>query len=265
MKAQCLIASYAKDAVWLEVCLRSLKKFSVGFMPPVVAVSQIDYAQFREIADRVFPEAIISVFDGHGFMRAQAAMCSGDILCPDAEYVFLLGSDCMMVDTFSPEPFFRNGKPVMLYNTYQHLLKHAPGVKPWKIGTERVLGFTVPAEHMRRLPLVYPVELYPLVRAHIEELHKMPFIDYLYASDKSHGGNSESNILGSWAYKFRPDMYEWICLDDRYDSEMKNHPNPIHQHWSHGGIDRKCDRDMKYFGGSTLGKTPRNLFKEILG
>lgn len=266
MKAQVFIASYAKDAVWLRHSLLSLKKFSVGFLPPVVCVSQADLAQFQQIAAETFPEAEIKVYDGNAFMRAQIAMMRADELCPDADYIFLFGSDCFVTDTFTPEPFFDSGRPVMLYNTYTHLLQHHVGVMPWKRGTERVLGFPTPLETMRRIPLQYDRRNYAPMRAHVEKVHGMGFDDYIYSADKIHKNTSESNILGSYAYEFMPELYSWWNMDNNYNESMTRWPSPVIQFWSHAGIDAKCDRDYRYGDGkTTLGKTARTVFKEVLG
>lgn len=263
---QVLIASYCKDAEWLKYNLISLKKFSKGFLPPVVAVSAEDYDLFRKIADEHHPEAQIKIWDGTGFIRAQCAMMSGDILCPDADYVFLLGSDCLAFETFTPEPYFdENGLPVMLYNTYEHLLNYHPAVMPWKKGTERALGFDCPIESMRRLPLLYPKSLYKPVRDYIETVHNMPFQDYMYSSEVKFGGNSESNILGSFAYRFMPEIYRWEKLDDEYQKTVDRWPNAVWQLWSHGGLDRPCDQRYSYKGGTVFGITPRQLIREVLG
>lgn len=266
MTSQVFVASYSRDFEWLKHCLLSLKKFSVGFLPPVVGVSEREFRMFRILADQIWPEVKIAADGLDGWMPAQIRMMKIDKYC-DADHIFLLGSDCMVSSEFRPEPFFRQDKPVMLYNTYDHLLPHAPGVMPWKRGTERVLGFESGIESMRRVPTVHPRGLYEPMRRHVEAIHHMPFEQYIEHGEKIGGGTSETNILGSFAWRYMHDIYEWVNLDNCYDTEMPKHSNPVLQFWSKAanGMDSPSDRDMRYSGGSTLGKTPRQLFAEILG
>src|SRR5574342_144140 len=94
---QVLIASYNRDFVWLQYNLRSLRKFQAGFLPPVVCVDGGDFAAAQRLVSQDFPGARVMRKDGRGpgtgFLRAQIAMMCGDLLCPQADYVYLLGSD----------------------------------------------------------------------------------------------------------------------------------------------------------------------------
>jgi len=266
--SQVFIASFWKDVEWLRHNLITLKKFSEGFLPPVVCVTVQDYPIFKDVVAQSYPGAILATHNGVGFMGAQVAMMMCDIYCPDADYIFLLGSDCMAVDKFTPAPFFdESGLPVMLYNTFDHLLKFHPGVMPWKTGTERVLGFECPVETMRRIPIVYPRELYAHVRSHIERLHGQTFSEYIHEADRPRGDTSESNILGGYAHRFMPHLFRWWNMDENYNESVARWPSSILQFWSKAanGMDSPCDRDFKYSGGTTLGKTPRQVFKEVMG
>ncbi len=258
-------ASYRGDAVWYEYSLRSMKKFCHGFLPPVVCVGSEDADQFQEIVDRNYPEARVAILDGTGVERAQIAMMRIDEMCPDADYLWLMGSDCIVGSEMTPEPFFENGKPVMLYNTFDHLLKFAPGVAPWKRGTERILQMEVPVETMRRVPTIATPEMYRRVRAHVERAHRKPFDRFIIDNHRINRDTSETNILGGYAWQYMRETFEWENMDQAYEECMSKYPNPVLQFWSHGGLDKPCDRDMKYSGGSTLGKTPRQLFSELLG
>ena len=95
---QILIASYTKDFQWLGPHLRSLRTTCIGFLPPTISVENGDYHEARRLADKTFPEARVVVKDGRrgqGFMRAQISMMQCDLLCPDADFVYLVGSDCL--------------------------------------------------------------------------------------------------------------------------------------------------------------------------
>lgn len=276
MKHQVLICSYAKDFEWLKWNLTTLRRFSKGFLPPVICVASDDEPGARFMVNNFYPEATVTIKDGRpglGNLRAQVAMMSGDLLCPEADYVWLVGSDCLVSRTFQPDAFFRDGLPVMLINTYGELLKVAPGILPWQKGVEDALGFSPNYEYMRRLPLMYPRALFKKVRDHIAAHTKKPFEEYVYdvgayaqRSNRSDAANfSESNVLGAWAHKFEPDMFHWLCLDHCYESAMKEFPNPMIQFWSHGGMDFPCDCRFGYGSGkNTFGKTPREVIRDIL-
>lgn len=275
---QVLIASYKKDFVWLMYNLRSLRRYMKGFLPPVISVSQEDAAEAREIADREFPGTKVWVVNGRpglGNLRAQISMMRGDLLCEEADYIWLVGSDCVVSGEFSPEPFFRGDQPVMLMNSYNHLSTVHAGTLPWREGVQAALGFRPDYEYMRRLPLMYPRGLFHATRTYMEWLHKMPFDDYVYGvgahaqtSNRSDAANfSESNILGAYAHRFLPGAFRWVDLDgsaDHYGATMRGFPNPMIQFWSHGGLDTVADIDFKYGDGqTTLGKTPRQVLRDL--
>lgn len=201
-------------------------------------------------------------------MRAQLSMMSGDLLCPDADFVFLVGSDCIATSEFRPDDYFAaNGKPIMLMSSYAALEKAHPGAVPWKPGVTRVLKFVPKYEYMRRLPIVYPKALFPALRAHVEGLHGKPFADFIYESDKLHRNTSESNLLGAYAHKFMPDIFEWVDIggDGVDNSPLPNMPNPLLQLWSHGGLDRPADSRFVYtVTKSAFGRKPRDIINEIV-
>jgi hypothetical protein len=257
---QILIASYRKDFPWLYQCLRSLAKFSKGFLPPVVAVESKDLLPCFELTydvRREFPESMpvcVKEFNGPGFGRAQLAMMSGDVLCPDADYYWLLGSDCLATCPFGPERFCApDGKPYMAFNTWEHLKKHGgPGVMAWKAGVEEAVGFSQ-AEFMRRLPLAYTRMVCTMTKAIITQRHKTSAASYVFDRVNRVKNFSESNVMGAVAYEHYRDSYFWVNRDVE---PMPGPPNPIIQFWSHGGLDRPSDAD---------GRIPREVIIETLG
>lgn len=268
MKHQVLIASYAKDFPWLIHCLASLKKFSSGFLHPVVVTTFDDWAGARAIADQSYPEVEVKVYDGaagQGFMRAQTVMCAGDIFCPEADHTWLLGSDCVVTAPFRPEPYFEDGKPVMLYSQYAEIEKHHPQAMPWRAGTTRAIGRQPEHEFMRRLPLIYPKGLFAPMRRHIESRHSCTFQKYMALRGAAHPfDSSESNWLGAFAWDFMPHVYTWAEITD-WEMISKKYPNVVLQLWSHGGLDGKCDHGFILPSGrNTAGLTPRSIINEVV-
>ena len=270
MKNQILICSYAKDFEWLMFCLESLNKYAKGFLPPVVCVAQEDVTGARITIEQFCPDAILKVFDGkpgQGFMRAQIAMMRGDELCPDADNIFFLGSDCIATDTFEPGPYLApDGRPAVLYTLYPTLKDCHADALPWKAGVERVLQIIPPAEYMRRLPSVFPRTIFAPMRAMVSKIHNRPFDEYIYLGDLPYRDTSEANILGAYAHRFMPETCLWVDIATQglYGCQVNGWPTVIAQFWSHGGLDRPVDCCFEYRGKSVVGRTARDIINEIL-
>ncbi len=272
-KHQLFISTYPKDYPFLIHNLASLKKFCVGFAPPVLCVDESDTASARKICDQVYPEAKIVVYNQRpgmsGFARAQLGMMNADLLCPEADYIWFLGSDCLAISEFTPAPYFDKDseKPAMLYSRYDVIKSVHSDTSPWRIGTDRVLGFKTELETMRRLPLIYPRALFEAMRKHVEKTHAMKFDEYIYISEGVFRNTSESNILGSYAYAKMPGLYHWvdIATTGMFGSEVTGWPSAILQMWSHGGLDWPMDACVKLPSGRmTNGRTPRAVINEVL-
>lgn len=271
MTHQILIASYTRDFIWLEPNLKSLRKFCTGFLPPVISVDGQDFFEARKLVARVFPEATVVQKDGRrgqGFMRAQISMMQGDLLCPDADVVFLVGSDCLAWTRFYPEMYMRDDKPIMLYNSRKYFEDARAGHPiQWMDSTADIVGFPVNGEYMRRLPIAYPKSLFAPMRAHIEAVHRMPFEDYIYKRNATGYPVSESNILGAYAWEKMHDIFFWMHADghEDYANYRRDFPDPLIQFWSHGGLDRPAETCVNYTHGNTAGKTPRQVMRDVLG
>lgn len=279
MKHQILIASYRRDFIWLRYCLQSLAMYSTGFEKPVVALTSDDVDFFTKRVDPTGHLADVRIFEGPGFGRAQAAMMSGDILCPEADYVWLLGSDCLATRAFSPADYCDDlGRPIMLWNSWAHMEKHGRETLFWRDGVRAYTGLEPTGEFMRRLPLAYPRELFPAARYQVaftadhslagvnaHEDFNPVFNEVCFDRVNRRRNFSESNILGEIGYRFMPDKWNWVNIDKGCPPDPEGLPAgvrawptamPIVQHWSHGGIDRPRDQD---------GRTPRSVIAEALG
>ena len=134
-----------------------------------------------------------------------------------------------------------------------------------------MLGFAPDYEYMRRLPSVYPAEIFSAMRFHVEQLHGMAFEDYIIEGDKSRHDTSEANILGAYAHRFAPFSCEWVNVDNVKWAEGNpvGFPSAIGQLWSHGGLDRPSDACFTYEtkGEKRLatGRLPRHIIADVLG
>lgn len=273
MKNQILIASYRGDFVWLQHCLRSLKLHASGFLPTVVAVAKDDLETARWIIQQTGADAEAFVFalprhlvpshNGLGMMRAMSAMMHGDLLCPQADNVFLVGSDCLATRDLSPRQYLNGkGQPVVLTNSYEKLREvHADAI-PWRDGTAEILGFTPPFEYMRRLPSVFHRSTFAKTREYIEKLHGQSFNEYWYGSFLAgQRGHSEANLLGAYADRFQQSLYDFRCIDDG----AVGYDNPLLQMWSHGGLDKLIDVHYLLDGHDVFGMKPREVIIAVLG
>lgn len=270
MRHQLFIASYRKDFEWLIHCLASIKRFARGFEPPAVCVSSDDYAEAVELCERFHSGAKVVVKDGQGFMRAQIAMMEVDLLCPEADVVYLVGSDCIFLREFDTEMYCRNGKPGVLMNSYAALADSHSQCLPWRRGVERVLGFAPSYEYMRRLPSVFPASIFAPMRAHVEKIHGKPFDEYIVDGNKARRDTSEANILGAYAHWFMPETCEFVPIDQVTwnDANPVGWPSALGQLWSHGGLDLPADACFEYVDldgvkQCATGRTPRQIFADL--
>lgn len=260
------ISSFFRDAEWFSHCLASIRVFARGFLPPVVCVSTADAPQFRKIVADIHPECRVVIRDcllgreNQPFMRAQGAMLFSDQYIPEADILYWLGSDCLLTDTFTPDKYHVDGRPIVLYREYRRL-----DPLNWEKGTSRVLGFPVPCETMGRLPSVFPREVFEPMRRHVEAVHGIPFEQYLYDGNVGNWDTSEANILGAFAQKFMPETCEWINGIDVVPTNFGGWAYPVAQFWSKGGLDRpmECCATLPD-GTNTVGRTPRSVIRQVL-
>lgn len=264
MKNQVFITSYAKDFKWLEHCLFSLIKFGVNWLPPVVCVSAADLAAAQTLVDRVVPGQVeVVVKDGYGFMRAQVAMMEADQYCPEADNIFLVGSDCIAYAELDPSMYCDDhGRPVVLFTPREVVEVHIRQCMPWLIGTERVLGVAPKGEFMRRLPSVFPRSIFAPMREEVELLHGDKFEEYIIKGNVAKHDTSEANILGCFAYEYMHDTCCWVNTSTDDFSVWKT---ALLQMWSHGGLDLPMDACSTLPDGtSTVGRKPREVIAQIL-
>jgi hypothetical protein len=274
MKAQIFIASYRNDLEWLRLSLISQKKFCKGFLPPVVNIPIGDVEWMTASLRDAHPEVIITtrhVRKNHGlrseFMSAQIAMMRADEYCPEAEFIFLLGSESVVSSEMTPEMFFKGERPAMLVSKYSDLEKCHPDSLVWRPGTTRYLGWEPGYEFMRRLPCVYPRKVFAPFREYVGTRSPWHvFDDAIYRWDEIYRDTSEQNLLGAYAYQNFRDKLEWVdvgCASIGH-GPLKEWPNPVVTFWSHGGLDKPCDLKFELNGKSIFGRTPRSVLKEIL-
>lgn len=196
-------------------------------------------------------------------MGAQIRMMEADILCPEADVIYFLGSDCIAFKEFKPELYCDAAeRPIVLHTSYAILKECHAGAYAWKKGVERVLSITVDYEFMRRLPSVFPRSIFAPMRARVEEIYRQPFANYITKADAFHKNTSEANILGAYAYAF---MRSSCAFVDTATFDPLSFSSPIIQFWSHGGTDRPTDACTVLSDGTNVyGRKPRELIDQLL-
>lgn len=162
-----------------------------------------------------------------GYINQQHTKLCADQLV-DADYILFVDADTLCYEDHTPDVWFEDDKPVMLYSAWGHVGQAVC----WKVPMLKALGWKPPYEFMRRLPLLYRSDTITACREYIEYMHGVPLWLYL-ANEKSF---SEFNVLGMYAYEHEYDKYYWSIpeVDRRF-------PNPFKQFWSHGGLGKQIE------------------------
>lgn len=232
------IVSYSKDIPWLELCLRSIKKFCTGFNYTVMVVPERERHLFKHfVADYGVRLYGLDEPEGKGHLAHMAAECSADkYVMDDTRYVLHVDSDCIFKMPTTPNDFFVNGKPIYIIRTYESLKATAQRVGSdcivWKEKTERALGFPVEYYTMCRHPTMTDLKVLPELRKWIEVQHGRLFLDWALDGQNAFPPHfAEYPMIGAFAYEFFRDSYHWI------DSEKEAAPvDRLMQFWSHGGV-----------------------------
>lgn len=152
-----------------------------------------------------------------------------DEWCPGADFILHTDSDCVFTEPVSPEDYFVESKPVLLYASYEWLCRDYPTLRCWQTASQFALGFTIEHEFMRRHPAVHYREVYRKSRELIEAHHGKSVDDYIKRQTNTFPQTfAEFPTLGAVAWKFFHDRYHWI------NTERTPHPkDKIRQAWSH--------------------------------
>jgi hypothetical protein len=159
--------------------------------------------------------------------------CKADEICPIADFILHIDSDCVFTDNVTPDDYFVNGNPVLLYQSYESLFRLQGGATGgygnWQNVTSIALGWKVLNETMRRHPSVHYRGIYKDMRDFITKRFGS-FDEYVLSrKDIYPQGFTEFNTLGSFVEKFHNDKYHWINVE-----EPANRPkDKVLQNWSH--------------------------------
>ncbi len=233
LAVEILIVSFSKDRDWLLHCLNSVRKFCEGFSGTTVLVPEVERNEFASFArshgvrlacyDRQ-RDPILWHLD-HQRMKSRA-----DEVCPDADLILHVDSDCVFTERASPDDYLLRGRPVHVVKPYASFKSALP---PWRACTEAAVGWAVHHETMCRLPILHWRDLYSALRTRVETVHGRPFDEYVLSCAPTFPwGFSEFNALGQLALS-EPWRHRYHIVDKSVETPP---PSKLRQFWSHGGL-----------------------------
>jgi hypothetical protein len=224
MNVDLFIRSYHKDFRWLSYCLRSVGKYAHGFRKTILVVpaSSAERLTLSGLGRAVEVHVCDNFVDD--YLGQQVTKLYADEYS-DADFICHMDSDCLFRCNVTPQDLFSDGRVVIHITSYGKL----PNAIGWQKLNERIMGWAVEYDFMRRQPLTFPRWLYPALRSHIARLHEQPVRDYIMSQPPR--GFSEYNAMGAFAYYRHFDAFVWKERDQREPNE-----SICRWFWSWGGI-----------------------------
>ncbi len=233
MRTSIICVTHALDIPWLEYNLKSARKFCKGFSNFVILCPLQELDKFLPLESYSSPDLPVLVknyleFPGKGMVHHEAMICCADLFLPDADYILHTDADCIFTEPVTPADYIVEGRPVLVIQSFERLGRDA-GCYKWKACVDKALGTNALYETMQRHPAVHIPEVYKETRRRIEEVHRVPFIDFVIRQENSFPqGYAEFPTLGTIALERFHDRYEFIEVgkDETPRDKLK-------QSWSH--------------------------------
>ncbi len=248
-KVSIVTVSFDKDLRWLKYSLLSQEKYCEGYHGKVIIYddheddceASISYCKSKGIPHHVNEEAKLIK---KGYVRQQFMKFYADKYVPEGTtHVCHVDSDSIFTELHDPSIYFKDGKPIMLYTPYSEFFAdHQPdnvkkALHVWQDVTSLAMNEKVENEYMRRMPLVYPVEIHEEMRKFFLEVHQKSVFEYLFDAcelEPPLNNFTEYNFMGAWCRKFCPEKFHWVNTQtDTFD------PMPFNQYWSHANLHDK--------------------------
>lgn len=262
MSTDILIVSHEWDFCYLRHCLRSIAKFATEFNKVVLVIpNETEFSALHAVIRGInIPLEIIGKdqWPENGMLFHEWMIMDADELCPSADFILHMDSDCIFTEPVTPEDYFNDGKPILLYAPYEWCVMQFQNenFRHWKTATERAIGGRNDYEFMRRHPAVHYRETYRTARQCINAHTGMEAPDYIRKQRGEYPqGFCEFVTLGEIAWRHYHERYCWI------DQTRYRYPkNKMFQMWSHGPLDQP-QKDVH--GNRTF--VPIQLINSLLG
>lgn len=238
MKTSIITITFDKDLEYLKYNLESIKKFCQGYYENVVVIDdhENDCIQTQQYLESIGQKYFINLEAKKikkGYIRQQyIKLFSEQYVSSDTDYICHVDSDNIFTDYHNPSVYFANSKPIIGMQKWAQMPNTT--FKPY---TDKTLEYESDYNFMRRMPLVYDFNLFSELREYIFNL-KGDIIDYLNTLETI----SEYNLLGAYAFKFRPDFFHWIDVVDSSEKwKLANDVLPCTQYSSRANNPRYID------------------------
>lgn len=260
-KTHILIVSCKRDYEFLSYCLRSIERYAKGFSGVTLAVPSADANLFRGIAR----SAKISPFhepEGKGFLQHMIQVCRADEMCPDADTIVHIDSDCMFWKPTTPKDILSEGKCPVVREHYDIVVNRNANRLIWRDCVKAATGIVPEHDTMVRHPNIYPRQLYPHVRKLVEDFTKTKFDDYVLSCNNSFpqsfcefvtlstvGLRDFKDCFSVTEYDHEKDCVECGVTDRRNQYIYRSDRDFIVEGYSHGGASRYRDNWNKIMRG----------------
>jgi hypothetical protein len=220
------IKTYSADIPWLAESLKTIRKYWSGHRNVVIVCPPKDGDTVRHYA-KMENEKVIEVAEGNatGYIFQQAVKLNAGAYT-DADLIVFSDSDCLWHMPTTPADFMVDGKPLLMFTKYEDV----PEAIMWKKPTELAIKREVPAEFMRRHPLVYPRKVLKAMDKWFVAHHGVPASQLMLRAGSAWGA-SEFNWMGAYSWFYSHDSFTWM--------DTKIGPVPparLAQFWSYAGI-----------------------------
>lgn len=262
MNVPILIRSYWKDAEWLIYCVRSLKKYAQGFSEIVVVAPTRDQDTFFPLAEKYgFRLHQYIVREDKPMIHGELQVCNADKICPKANYIFFVDSDCAAVQTFTPQDYFADGLPILVGRKFSRMKNSKSETErcmyaQWLPATQAALGFVPKYETNMRVPSIFRRETFEPFRKAVENNVGKPFEEYAFSCRNEYPQTFiEFTPIGNYILRYTPELYYFADMEatpgkphniQRYtDSGMPIWNYKFKQYWSHGGLKPEIQKELE--------------------
>lgn len=171
-----------------------------------------------------------SEWPGLGMVHHMHQIMHADLFS-EADVIQHFDSDWVFTEPVTPEDFMVEGKPLIVYGSFDWLVNHVEGnLRFWKEATLNAIGAPVPYETMRWPRLLYWRDLYAIARAEMERHTGKNMVEFMRAQRNEFPQSfCEYVTLGNVAWRRCKDRYVW--RDQQIQGFLE--PWKIYQAWSH--------------------------------
>jgi hypothetical protein len=235
MNVDIFVVSCAKHFPWLQYALQSMVKFATGFRQVLIMIPEEDLPAlnpwFGKLQSPNLPirAKVYDDWPGKGFLRHEDIIMRSDKFT-DADFICHMDSDTLFCEPVSPDDYFINGKPVLMYATYHWLVTtQQANLGMWQTAVQKAVGGPVLNEFMRRHPAVHARHVYGQARMCIGGHTGMSASRYIQSCrEEFPTGFAEFNTLGEVAWRYFHEDYHWW----NQETEGFIKPNKVVQFWS---------------------------------